>query len=114
MSKIAELVGAKIRDFRLERGFSQERLAFKAGLNTSYIGQLERGEKSPTLDSLEKVATALDVSLEELFRFSNSVEIEADYSIAQKIAFQLHGRSEMEQEAVYNFVKQLLWFRDRK
>lgn len=114
MSNITESVGDKIRSLRKERGLSQESLALKAGLNTSYMGQLERGEKSATIDSLEKIANALNVPIEELFSFEREESKNVDKTIIDKVAFQLHGRTEMEQEAVYNFIKQLLWFRDKK
>lgn len=114
MSKITESVGDKIRSLRKERGLSQESLALKAGLNTSYMGQIERAEKSATIDSLEKIANALDVPIEELFSFERVEAQNVDKTIIDKVAFQLHGRTEMEQEAVYNFIKQLLWFRDKK
>lgn len=115
VSKIAQLVGERIRFFRKGYGLSQEQLAFKAGLNPSYMGQVERGEKSPTIDSLEKIATALDVTLEDLcsFEYERSLK-SSDSTFIDKIAIQLHGRTQMEQEAVYNFIKQLLLFRDKK
>jgi transcriptional regulator with XRE-family HTH domain len=114
VSKIAKKVGERIRLLRQQRGISQEQLAFKAGITPSYLGQIERGEKSPTIDSLDKVATALNVTLEELFSFEYAHPDNVDQQIMKKIAFQLHGRTKMEQEAVYNFIKQLLWFRDNK
>lgn len=114
MSKITESVGDKIRSLRKERGLSQESLALKAGLNTSYMGQIERAEKSATIDSLEKIANALDVPIEELFSFEREESNNVDKTIIDKVAYQLHGRTEMEQEAVYNFIKQILWFRDKK
>ncbi len=112
MSKIAELLGERIRLLRNQRGLSQEGLAYKASINTSYMGQVERGEKSPTIDTLEKIALALDVTLEELFRFNQQRE-QVDYTIMDKISFQLSGRPVTEQEAVYNLIKQILLFRDK-
>ena len=114
MSKIARLVGEKIRILRQSRGLSQEKLGFKAGLNTSFIGQVERGEKSPTIISLEKIANALDVQLKELFQFDEDVSSVADMTFIEKITYELKGRTGEEQEAVYQFIKQLLRFRDRK
>ncbi|BBH22610.1 transcriptional regulator [Paenibacillus baekrokdamisoli] len=114
MSDVVILVGEKIRALRQHRGLSQEKLAFKAGINTSYIGQVERGEKSATIISLEKIATALDVGIEELFQFDKVVAERADSSFIERIAYELKGRTKEEQEDIYSFVKQLLWFRDKK
>ena len=44
-------------------------LAAKAGLHYTYIGQVERGKKNPSLKSIEKIAKALDTSLPDLFLF---------------------------------------------
>lgn len=114
MSDIVILVGDKIRALRQSRGLSQEKLAFKSGLNTSYLGQVERGEKSPTIVTLDKIAIALDTRLNELFQFDNDNAIGSDSSYADKISFELLGRTEEEKKAVYEFVKQILWFRDKK
>lgn len=54
MSNI-ESIGENIRLVRIKRGLSQEQLALNAGVNTSYIGQIERGEKNPTIKTLEKL-----------------------------------------------------------
>lgn len=60
-------VGARIRYFRRLRGLSQEQLALQAGLNTAFLGHLERGLKSPTITTLEKLVKALNITFEELF-----------------------------------------------
>jgi len=114
MSNITSLVGEKIRSLRQVRELSQEQLAFKAGLNTSYLGQIERGEKSPTIVSLEKIAIALDADIEQLFRFDQRIVVKTDLTFVEKISYELRGRSEEEKKAIYEFVKQLLWFRDKK
>ncbi len=51
---------------RRNAGLSQERLAEFAGLDRNYIGKLEREESSPTLDTLEAVAAALQINVEKL------------------------------------------------
>lgn len=60
-------VGERIRYFRKLRGWSQETLALQADINPAFLGHLERGLKSPTVKTLEKVVAALDISLAELF-----------------------------------------------
>ena len=47
---------------------TQEDLAFKVGVDRSYMGFLERGEKNPTLKNIVKIADALNVTLSELFQ----------------------------------------------
>lgn len=51
-----------LREARQEKGLSQEELADRAGLHRTYISQVERGLKSPSLRSLEQIANALGVT----------------------------------------------------
>jgi hypothetical protein len=66
------------------------------------------------LVSLEKIANALEIELEQLFRFDEKVTEIEEMSFLQKINYELRSRTEHEQEAVYHFIKQLLWFRDKR
>lgn len=59
-------LGTRIRAFRKERGFSQERLGERSRLSGKFIGEVEREEKSISVDSLTRVAAALGVPLREL------------------------------------------------
>ncbi len=61
--------GDKIRELRKERGLSQEQLSFKADLHRTYIGMIERAEKNITLVNIEKIANALEVSINNLLKF---------------------------------------------
>lgn len=58
--------GQRVRSLRMENDLSQEKLAFKAGLHRTYIGMIERGEKNITLLNINKIATALNISLAKL------------------------------------------------
>ncbi len=51
--------GAVLRAWRLEAGFSQEGLGYECDLHSTYISFLERGVKSPTLETITKLAAAL-------------------------------------------------------
>lgn len=59
--------GDKVREIRKEKGLSQEELSFKANLHRTYIGMIERAEKNITLVNIEKIANALEVSINDLF-----------------------------------------------
>lgn len=67
MGSVSQAVGQKIRAYRVQKKMTQEELAERADLHHTYIGQVERGEKSLTLNSLEKILDALNVSFPELF-----------------------------------------------
>lgn len=68
MIDINKLIGERIRDLRKSQNLSQEELANKAYISRSFLGEIERGRSSATIDSLEKIATALGITLEELFK----------------------------------------------
>lgn len=61
-------LGDRIRLLRIEKGLSQEMLGERSELHTNYVGQIERGEKNLTIDSLLKISKGLEISLEQLFR----------------------------------------------
>ena len=59
--KLRAIVARNLRILRKQKGLSQEELAFQAGINRNYVGQIEREEKSPTVDMLEKLGLALEI-----------------------------------------------------
>ena len=66
--EITAAVAARIKYFRHVRNLSQEDLALRANINPAYFGQVERGLKCPTIDTLYKISQALEVPLPELLR----------------------------------------------
>lgn len=64
--------GQAVRAARASAGLSQEDLAHRAGLDRSYIGGVERGERNPTLSVITKIALGLEMSLADLFSYSNN------------------------------------------
>lgn len=62
------LLGTRIRQLRLAKGWTQEDLATKAGLHSTYIGGIERGERNVGLDNLLKLARALQEHPSALFK----------------------------------------------
>jgi transcriptional regulator with XRE-family HTH domain len=66
------LFGRRLRELRKQAGLSQEALAHEAGLDRSYVGGVERGEYNIALLNICRLAEALDLSPEELLKFSNN------------------------------------------
>lgn len=65
-------VGTRLLEIRQQRGLSLRALAQEAGLSVNAISRIERGESSPTVSSLQRLATALEVPLIEFFRLERS------------------------------------------
>ena len=61
--------GLRLRELRVRCGLSQEELALRSELNRTYMGDIERGEKTPSLITLEKIALGLGISLKEMFDY---------------------------------------------
>jgi transcriptional regulator with XRE-family HTH domain len=69
MDNIKGQFGKHLRKLRLEQKLTQEELADKAGMHFTYIGQIERGIRNPSLINLYKMAKALGLSMSELLKF---------------------------------------------
>jgi len=61
-------LGERIRELRKKAGYSQEAFADAAGVHRTYMGTLERGEANLSLSNLNKISTALGITLSELFK----------------------------------------------
>ncbi|MCB1838667.1 MAG: helix-turn-helix transcriptional regulator [Alphaproteobacteria bacterium] len=66
-SRIKKKFGERLRELRKRKNLSQESLALSCGLDRTYIGGVERGERNISLINMYKIATALSVSVRELF-----------------------------------------------
>lgn len=73
-TEINKKIGKKIKLERIKRDFSQEKLAELSGISKNFVGAIERGESSPTIETLAKIANAFDIPLPDLTDISK-VEI---------------------------------------
>lgn len=64
--KFLNNLGESIRQLRVKRNWTQERLAFKSNLDRTYIGGIERGERNPTALNLKRISDALGVPIGEI------------------------------------------------
>ena len=66
MPTVQEVLGSRIREFRLKKGFSQESFADHCGLHRTYMGGIERGERDLTVQTVLTVAKGLNMTMSEL------------------------------------------------
>lgn len=66
--KVNIRLGKKIKKLRKEQKISQEELADKAGIHRTYMGKIERGESNPPMQTVNKIASALKVSLKDILQ----------------------------------------------
>lgn len=88
------LFGNRIRSIREAANLSRETAAERAGTGANYLGEVERGEKFPTLEMLERIAAALKVSPSALFEYEAE---EVDNQILMSKLQQLLSRLKTDQ-----------------
>lgn len=66
-NSLAQQIGSLVRQLRLKRGLSQEEFADRCSLHRTYIGSIERGEKTITIETAQRIAQALEIPLSEIF-----------------------------------------------
>jgi transcriptional regulator with XRE-family HTH domain len=60
--------GARIKELRLSKGWSQEELAFRSGFHRTYIGMVERAERNISLKNIGRLAKSFEIQIKELFQ----------------------------------------------
>ena len=111
MSEIAKSIGQRIRNYRNQLGFSQEKLAELSGCHPTYIGQIERGEKNATLEIIEKISSALNVSLSTLFEKLGTAD-EAGRNIPLECYEFLSAKTAEEQKQIYRILIEMDKYKD--
>lgn len=103
-------LGRRIREERLKLNLTQEKLAEDVDLSMAYIGQIERGERSLTLDNLVAVANRLGVTVDYLLSDSITAKDDAEYLILRQL---LNDRTKEERALAVNMVKLMFGYLDR-
>ena len=101
MSELTKIIGQRVRNYRTEKGLSQEKLAELSGCHPTYIGQVERGEK---------IASAMGVSLSKLFEKIG--EGSAD-SYPMRCYELVAAKSKSEQEHLYKMLVEMVKYKNQ-
>jgi transcriptional regulator with XRE-family HTH domain len=108
---IGKIIGERIRTYRKRKGISQEELAHIASFSTSYISDIERAEKSPTIDSLVRITDALGISLEELFARTQPMKKTREAEIVTSIIGKINNLPPKEIQSINTMIDLMLNFR---
>jgi transcriptional regulator with XRE-family HTH domain len=114
MSDFLMLVGDKVKFHRKEQGLTQEQLAEMSGLQTSYIGGIERGERNISLLTLEKIINSLNISPDSFFSFKEIDTLDKS-NVNQVISIHnslLQTRNTEEIKLIHNITKDIFTLLD--
>lgn len=103
-------IGSRLRTIRKQRGLTQEKLGELAGVHYSYIGQVERGDKVPSLKTLHKLARALDTDLNYFLEEQETYYASSD--VDKEIGRLVKNRPPAEQQLILEIVKLILNYLD--
>jgi transcriptional regulator with XRE-family HTH domain len=98
-------VSRGIRSLRKERGMSQAELAEAAGVSTKLVSAIEQGDRSPSLDTLDKLCRALTVTPLELFAAGEPSVADAARGVADVAVSMFHGLSEVQSERMLTVMR---------
>ena len=65
---IKEKIGKRLRQLRIEKGFSQEKFAYECNLDLTYIASIEQGKRNVSIVNIEKIVKALNITFTEFFK----------------------------------------------
>ncbi|MEW6606411.1 MAG: helix-turn-helix transcriptional regulator [bacterium] len=108
MSNIKRQLGLRIFELRKQINMSQAKLAELTDFSDNFIGLIERGRRSPSLEALKKIASALKVEIKDLFSFSpTAVRDIKDEQLISKITAFLKKRDIEEIKMIYDVVRRI-------
>ena len=74
MKTTKELIAARIKQLRKSRGLTQEKLAELIGRDTKHISKLEIAGSYPSIETLDRIANALNIEIKEIFNFDGLMD----------------------------------------
>lgn len=104
---IYKQIGKRIRVIRKRLGITQEQLAFASGVHPSFISHIERGTKKVSLETLRKLADALDVKMDEIFTMKKTYPPQKEDLFTRKISTLLKDKDEHFKYTVLQVIKNL-------
>ena len=97
-------IGKRIKELRLQAGFSQAGLADRAATSTEYISRLERNRSAASVLLLLRIADALGVALKNLFDFHSGTDVDIRSARARRVASIVEGLDDDSADLLEEFV----------
>lgn len=113
MLNLSDIFGNKLKYIRRSLKITQEELALKCGMEASHIGQLERGEKNPTLNTLYRISNGLNISIPELIDFENELIFEEQDEVTNKLLSYLKEMDSNEKNQILDIIKVLKKYKQK-
>ena len=108
ISDYRSIIGKKVLQERLKRGWTQEELAEKIDMNPSFVGQIERGLKAASFDTLERLSQIFGMEVVYFLNKSYNKTCSEPQAMERKVVSLLKGYTINEQQAVYQTMKYIL------
>lgn len=105
MKSARELFGERIKELRIKKGMTQEDVAKTMGIDPKSFGRIERGERFPSLDAIEYIASALSVEIKDLFEFEHLREVKQTKDVCIEL---LNEANEAELKILLKIMRALL------
>jgi len=102
---IYQHIGRRIREERVRRGWTQEQLAERAEMHLSFVGQIERGVKKPSLKTLKRIADVYGIKAGDLL--DESPPFSKSYPVAEKLTDLVRDHSPKQQEFLYQTLREI-------
>lgn len=99
--------GDRIKSIRLQLKLSQEEMAFRCGITAAQVGYIERGERTATLETVEKLAAGLNMTSSELLDYGKEPNVKSYDEITNKIISIALGLSTIERKRALMIMKAL-------
>ena len=104
---IKKELGKKIKNFRISKGYTQEKLSELADISQRALSSIELGENFATAETLDKLINALEITSEELFATNNTKEPKDLIKLINK-NIAIIGNNSDKLEIIYNLTKRLI------
>ncbi|MVP01973.1 MULTISPECIES: helix-turn-helix domain-containing protein [Paenibacillus] len=106
-NEFLKMLGARIKSLRAEKGYTQEQLAEAMQTSYSYVAAIERGTKNVTVETLYKIAHALDTTVQELFTYEETMYQQSSKDTAMRILELLAQQNKSDSDKAYRILLEL-------